>query len=209
MTKHHFENTDCFIKHGCRISSWDVVVSSGWVPSDLIKQSKIPNYPYYISPLNGYVNHVIWGGSYSQDSYSINGKPIEAHFEILFSRHPAKLLIFSLNINDQLVLEIEKFSFHLASKFQEWAGFVQQFAVIDIQNKILMMRNDELEYILYARNHSLTKHPFQGVSDKDLCRSFSDDAVDFANSVIDCTRKPHLKSEIFPFTLENCEHFRF
>lgn len=194
-----YERSECFGAHGCKIVGFGRVSAIGWFQPTDIQKSRVPNFPTFIRPIDGFRNHVIWGGSYAHESYGFQGSSLESLVEDLFGRLEERLVLGSLDVNRPLILEADKFSFRLASDFLDWAGFVQEFFVVAPKSRALFMRNEELEYALYCRDRSSIPAPFSGVSDAEIASAFSHDRADFASSAIDGTRIPHLKNEVLPY----------
>lgn len=203
--KREIEQAPCFIEHGCSIVEWPIIDEIEWFGTSGIRQSSIANFPNYVRPIDGFKNHVIWGGSNAHEHYSLNEKLIETLFENLFASFQERFVISTLDLDNPLLIETQKFSFRLASDFLEWAGFVQEFVVFAANSRVLFLRNEELEYALYCRDQSEHPEPFPGVSDADIAIAFNQDRKDFQSPIIDRTRIPHLRSEVIPFCDEKID----
>lgn len=191
-----------FASHGCQRIDGTKSGLVSWAELVKIRRSSFGHDVFFVDPIRGWRNHVIWGGSYAQESYLFGGKSIEDLIDDQFRRFYGGAILLSPNPEYDLVIRAKEFSFSLVSDFLVWAGEATEFIAISPAGRFLFYRSESLEYSLYCRDANIEKTPFPEVSDEDLRRAYWRDAQEFVSPAIDRVRTKHLENEVLPWTIE-------
>lgn len=195
-----------FRLYDCKVCDGDLLDSVDWIPSDLVQRSKHPNFPYYVRPIQEFASHVIWGGGFGHENYKIAGILLEEELERKLNSSGNRVVIANVAFESRFVIEASHFSFSLADSFLRWSGHQQQYMAILPKDRLLIMQDEELEYLLYCRDPRIHANPFEQISDSNLVDVFGRDKARFASPAIDVTRLPMLEDEILPYTLEKSNY---
>ena len=188
-----------FNAHGCCISGKEGNVLSDWKRQFSIRTSNCLSGACYIDPPATWNNHFLWGGSFaSNEPYS--GKHSSANFVDKFFSNSTHIALTTLGLDDDFTLEATSFSFGLGLAFREWAGFSQEFIVIDLENLRTVFLDDDLEYTLLCR-HDHSSIDFEGKDfDSEIKEGFRDLLIDFGIKSISPWLRCHLDKEV----IKNC-----
>ena len=197
LTQHRLQD---FTKHDWQVVS-DENLDAIW-PYLELKTTQFPGGEYlFARPIAGQRNHLIWGGSYSRENYTINGVRIEDAIENKLSAVNGEILLANLSIPNPIVIRTCKFDFAVWSDFVEANAYDQQMAIVAPTAGISFFFDEELEYVLYSRVETEHPDPFPGITDQDLAEAFVADSAAHRRHG-DRGRLPFLQEELLPDTEE-------
>lgn len=191
-----------FVLHKCRISDFSVLQEVSWFNLDLIRTSSAIPELMFVRPIEGWVNHLIWGGTFALGTHYIGGTTLEDHLNGAFGGSNHKILLTTLNSHNRFTVEAGRFTVQLAVDFLRWSGYQQEVLVIDSKGHRFFFLSDSQEYISYCRNPFFCRDPFDGITDHDLTIDFAADLEKFGIHNINAPLLDHIQSDLMPFFQE-------